>query len=104
MKTRKVITPCKNNKTDINPFPETIIVPTTANRLPQVRTYNQFIERLQEFNVNAAAFLVPEDMLSTLSPSNNTHIALDDLVSQIPTKALFALIFPPEDQRKLGAK
>ncbi len=102
MKTRKVMILCKSNKIEINPFPDTVITPTTANRLPQVRTYNLLIKRLLELNVNATAFLVPEDMLSKLSRSNNTHIALDDLVSQIPTKALFALIFAPEYQPQIA--
>jgi hypothetical protein len=74
----------------MNPFPDTILVPTTANRLRITPNNEKFIERLLELEVDAASFLMPwEDM----PDSNDSKVAVDDLMAQIPAPVM-EKIFP----------
>jgi hypothetical protein len=64
----------------MNPFPDTLIVPTTANRLRVSEKNEAFMKKLLELEVDAATFLMPEDELSA---KNDSKIALADLMAQI---------------------
>jgi hypothetical protein len=80
----------------MNPFPEKIVVPTTANRLP-VSLYETLIERLLELNVDAAAFLMPDNMLRA---ANDSEAAKKDLIGHLPAN-VHAVLFPPPKRPRL---
>jgi len=86
--------PRQNYLPPMNPFPDTLILPTTANRLRVTEKNEAFIQKLLEAEVDAATFLMPE---AEMPASNDAKIAHDDLISQI--KKLPAeirdKIFPP---------
>lgn len=64
----------------MNPFPDTIIVPTTANRLRVTEKNEAFIQKLLELEVDASTFLMPD---SDMRRANNAEIAKDDLMGQL---------------------
>jgi hypothetical protein len=64
----------------MNPFPDTIIVPTTANRLRVTEENEAFIQKLLGLEVDAASFLMPENELSA---KNDSKIARDNLMGQL---------------------
>ena len=48
----------------MNPFPERILSPTTANRIPRSPGADDLVARLLGHDINAAAFLMDEDLLA----------------------------------------
>jgi len=81
----------------VNPFPDTILSPTTANRIPRSPGAEDLIARLLEHDINAAAFLMDEDLLEAAEKEgfkNDLDRAVLDLVRQVP-HAVFDAVFPP---------
>ncbi|MBN8711867.1 MAG: hypothetical protein BGO12_05090 [Verrucomicrobia bacterium 61-8] len=80
----------------MNPFPEKILVPTTANRIPWTENAQAIMSRLLDFQINASAFLMDAGQLDDLKAEaceNHFDRAFDDLFYQIP-KELWWEVFP----------
>ena len=77
----------------MNPFPDTIIVPTTANRLRVTEKNEAFMQKLLELEVDASTFLMPD---VGMPRANNAQIAHDDLMGQLAKlpPAVHDQIFP----------
>jgi len=81
----------------MNPFPALIFSPSTANRLPRTLDAEGIIKKLLMHEVNAAAFLMDEDLLAAAEAKgfkNNLERALTDLFSQLP-RSICEAVFPP---------
>lgn len=77
-------------------FSETIISPTTANRIPRSPGAEDLISKLLEHDINAAAFVMDEDLLDAAERKgfkNDLDRALLDLIRQLPPAVLDA-VFP----------
>lgn len=61
-----------------------MVVPATANRLPQIAENEALIERLLEMGISSSSFFMPEDELARFYPNNNAKTALNDLFTQLP--------------------
>ena len=84
----------------MNPFPDFIISPTTANRIPRTPGAEGLIHRIFLHEVNAAAFLMDEDLLADLEAKgfrNDLDRAIMDLIQQLPRHIQDA-VFPPPPQ------
>ncbi len=81
----------------MNPFPDLILSPTTAHRIPSTSSTVEFIHKLLSHEVNVYAFLMDEDLLlhaRIKGFQNDPARALSDLIAQLPRHIRDA-VFPP---------
>jgi hypothetical protein len=73
----------------MNPFPDTVLTPSSAHRLP-TSLYQELIDQLVEHGINAAGFLMDDDLLVDLAKAerrpfrNDPDRAFADLKAQLP--------------------
>jgi len=86
----------------MNLFPQTILTPTTAHRIPRTAGADCVVSKLLEFEINASAFFMETDQLAALESegfANDFDCAFDDFFYQIPVeirRQVFPL--PPADE------
>jgi len=83
----------------MNPFPENILSPKTAHRIPQSIGHSA-IERLLAFGINAYGFLMDDDLLEeTIAKgfANDVERAKADLLSQLPPEIRSEIRFEARD-------
>lgn len=86
-------------------FSETIISPTTANRITSSPGAAKLVGELLGRGFNAAAFVMDEDLLTAAEAKgfrNDLDRALADLIRQLPSTVL-AAVFPPPPEPVLLA-
>ena len=84
----------------MNPFPSTILSPTTANRIPRSPGADDLVAKLLAHGINAAAFLMDEDLLAAAEArgfKNDLDRALLDLIRQLPAHVVDAIFAPPPE-------
>jgi hypothetical protein len=74
----------------MNAFPDTVLVPTTSNRLRITPQNESIIQQLLELEIDAASFFMPED---EIPDGNKPEVARDDLIDQLSPEVL-ARVFP----------
>jgi hypothetical protein len=85
----------------MKPFPEMILSPTTAHRIPlSVEQQMRWIEELlTDHDINATAFVMPDDLLPAAKEKgfrNDLNRALADLKAQLKERspAAYSALFP----------
>lgn len=81
----------------MKPFPNLILSPTTAHRIPSTSSTVEFIHKLLSHEVNVYAFLMDVDLLlhaQIKGFQNDPSRALLDLITQLPQHVRDA-VFPP---------
>jgi hypothetical protein len=83
----------------MNPFPETILTPSSAHRLP-TELHQELIDQLVEHGINAAGFLMDGDLLRDLAKlehrpfHNDSERAERDLADQIAALSNATFVIP----------
>ncbi len=86
----------------MNPFPQTILTPTTAHRIPLTANADEVVFKLLELGINASAFFMEADRLDAMENedfANDFDRAFEDFFYQIPLE-IRGKVFPPPPEEK----
>lgn len=86
----------------MNPFPQTILTPTTAHRIPLTANADEVVFKLLELGINASAFFMEAEQLASLENedfANDFDRAFEDFFYQIPPE-IRGKVFPPPPEEK----
>ncbi len=81
----------------MNPFPDLILSPTKAHRIPRTSDAEELIHKLLALEINAYAFLMDVDLLAEIEAKgfrNDPDQARSDLMKQSP-QHIRDTVFPP---------
>jgi hypothetical protein len=90
----------------MNPFPQTILTPVTANRIPRTENADEVVAKLLEFGINASVFFMEADQLDALENenfANDFDRAFEDFFYQIPAEIRGQVFPPPPDEESSPA-